>query len=179
MTATLSLGNLCFDPPKEAPPLAAPSIARRRHILQSQVNPDLLFRSHVFFYEYRHRQAEPTVPNRILCKAALLPLYPFEALRLEDPKALPTESHRTAFALHACRFKRNPSERASRTAARAPAQSDSLSGSALLRILAVDALDGIRADPLKMLRGAGRKVVEVKSSKPLTLTGAGPGSLLI
>jgi hypothetical protein len=99
VTPTLRLGNLLLEVAVEIARLELFPRAGHRGVLHAEVNTDGLLGGHLALDGDLHRQAQPPVADRVLRKAALLPLHPVQPLRLERAEGLATEAQRLPFAL--------------------------------------------------------------------------------
>ena len=116
-----------------------------------------------------HRQAKPPVSYRILRKAAVAPLHAFEALALEDAKALPQKRSPTPLRFRLAALKgTHPSERRAPRLTRQRSRTR-FAAQRFCGILGADALNRVRTDALEVLAGSGGEVTEIKAGEKFGL----------
>jgi hypothetical protein len=95
---------------RPAPGLKGLAVARGRDSLEPEVDADRFHRRHRLIRRHGDWQTQPPVPDRILSKAAVAPLYICQRLALEYPEDLAAESQRITAPSQTGRFERYPSK---------------------------------------------------------------------
>src|SRR5271170_712187 len=150
MAPALGVGNLLLDGAVELSRLELGAIACRRGSLEAQINAHHCLGRGSLSHGVLHRHAQPPVPDRILGKAAALPVNPVEPLLLEDPKGRAREADALAFELQLHGLERYPPEGAPSTPTDPPPELGFSGLVTLGRKLGIDPLDRVRADVIKL-----------------------------
>src|SRR5277367_6599611 len=143
MAAALCISDSLLERSIEMTRFKLIPIARRRCVLQAQIEPYGRLWGSRLCHWLCHRQAQPPVADRVLGKAPRLPARSFEQFSLKDSKGFPRETQRFAFALKLNRFEGYPSEGALRPHTDPPAQFRLLKLLPSGRQLRIHSLDGV------------------------------------